>query len=229
MIIICYFHHFYFYLPPFSLKKYLLELVMGSIFLLDSNIKYVLSVAYVQTTRALMIIGSILGLPVVAMLLVSMPCISFGNEPQASKNKRTILGGVLMLIVGKWCNFTSLHFTSHNVTIMIEWTKIKCHGRTKIVFALTCPHQDPLQARCLWPLLTPTQMLTSRWEQRMLNRAAFLPRVRTYAHSCMFLFHSTLPCRSHRIPLLHLLSSTPCLCPAPHGKSHPEMPSLLRL
>ncbi|TMS21128.1 claudin-11a [Larimichthys crocea] len=55
--------------------------------------------AYVQTTRALMIIGSILGLPVVAMLLVSMPCISFGNEPQASKNKRTILGGVLMLIV----------------------------------------------------------------------------------------------------------------------------------
>lgn len=74
---------------------------MGSILLLDSNIKYVLSVAYVQTTRALMIIGSILGLPVVAMLLVSMPCISFGNEPQASKNKRTILGGVLMLIVGK--------------------------------------------------------------------------------------------------------------------------------
>ncbi|KAG8013201.1 Claudin-11 [Nibea albiflora] len=55
--------------------------------------------AYIQTTRALMIIGSILGLPVVAMLLVSMPCISLGNEAQASKNKRTILGGVLMVIV----------------------------------------------------------------------------------------------------------------------------------
>ncbi|KAM6917121.1 claudin-11a [Lycodopsis pacificus] len=55
--------------------------------------------AYIQTTRALMITGSILGLPAVAMVIMSMPCISLGNEPQASKNKRTILGGVLILIV----------------------------------------------------------------------------------------------------------------------------------
>ncbi|XP_042357078.1 claudin-11a [Plectropomus leopardus] len=55
--------------------------------------------AYVQTTRALMITGSILGLPAVGMILMSMPCISLGNEPQSSKNKRTILGGVLILIV----------------------------------------------------------------------------------------------------------------------------------
>ncbi|KAI9541057.1 hypothetical protein NQZ68_034818 [Dissostichus eleginoides] len=55
--------------------------------------------AYIQTTRALMITGSILGLPAVGMILMSMPCISLGNEPQASKNKRTILGGVLVLIV----------------------------------------------------------------------------------------------------------------------------------
>ncbi|XP_073340504.1 claudin-11a [Pagrus major] len=55
--------------------------------------------AYIQTTRALMITGSILGLPAVGMLLMSMPCISLGNEPQSSKNKRTILGGVLILIV----------------------------------------------------------------------------------------------------------------------------------
>ncbi|KAF3845200.1 hypothetical protein F7725_008363 [Dissostichus mawsoni] len=47
--------------------------------------------AYIQTTRALMITGSILGLPAVGMILMSMPCISLGNEPQASKNKRTIL------------------------------------------------------------------------------------------------------------------------------------------
>lgn len=55
--------------------------------------------AYVQTTRALMIIGSILGLPGVGLILMSMPCISLGNEPQSSKDKRSILGGVLILIV----------------------------------------------------------------------------------------------------------------------------------
>ncbi|XP_029972286.1 claudin-11a [Salarias fasciatus] len=55
--------------------------------------------AYIQTTRALMITASILGLPAVLMLLMSMPCISLGNEPQSSKNKRTIVGGVLVLIV----------------------------------------------------------------------------------------------------------------------------------
>ncbi|XP_070698649.1 claudin-11a [Pempheris klunzingeri] len=55
--------------------------------------------AYIQTTRALMITGSILGLPAVGMILMSMPCISLGNEPQGSKNKRTVLGGVLILIV----------------------------------------------------------------------------------------------------------------------------------
>ncbi|KAK2826513.1 hypothetical protein Q5P01_020727 [Channa striata] len=54
--------------------------------------------AYVQTTRALMTTGSILGLPAVGMLLMSMPCINLGSEPQSSKNKRTVLGGVLILI-----------------------------------------------------------------------------------------------------------------------------------
>lgn len=48
-----------------------------------------------------MITGSILGFPAVIMLLMSMPCINLGNEPQSSKNKRAILGGVLILIVGK--------------------------------------------------------------------------------------------------------------------------------
>ncbi|KAM8914780.1 claudin-11a [Spinachia spinachia] len=55
--------------------------------------------AYIQTTRALMIAGSILGLPAVAMIVMSMPCINFGNEPQGSKNKRTVLGGALILVV----------------------------------------------------------------------------------------------------------------------------------
>ncbi|XP_003962425.2 claudin-11a [Takifugu rubripes] len=56
--------------------------------------------AYIQTTRALMITGSILGFVAVVMLLMSMPCISLGNEAQGSKNRRAVLGGVLVLIVG---------------------------------------------------------------------------------------------------------------------------------
>ncbi|CAM9236541.1 unnamed protein product [Lampetra planeri] len=56
--------------------------------------------AYIQTTRALMITGSILGLPAVGMLLMSMPCISFGRQPQTPKNRGTIWGGVVMLVVG---------------------------------------------------------------------------------------------------------------------------------
>lgn len=62
------------------------------------------SAAYIQTTRALMITGSILGFLAVVMLLMSMPCIRLGKEAQSSKNRRAVLGGVLVLIVGK--NFT---------------------------------------------------------------------------------------------------------------------------
>lgn len=48
-----------------------------------------------------MITGSILGFLAVVMLLMSMPCISLGNEAQSSKSRRAVLGGVLVLIVGK--------------------------------------------------------------------------------------------------------------------------------
>lgn len=51
-----------------------------------------------------MITGSILGFLAVVMLLMSMPCIRLGKEAQSSKNRRAVLGGVLVLIVGK--NFT---------------------------------------------------------------------------------------------------------------------------
>lgn len=42
-----------------------------------------------------------MGFLAVVMLLMSMPCISLGKEAQSSKNRRTVLGGVLVLIVGK--------------------------------------------------------------------------------------------------------------------------------
>lgn len=66
--------------------------------------------AYVQTTRALMISGSILGLPAVGMLLMSMPCISLSNEPQSSKNKRSVIGGVIILIVGLCAMVSTIWF-----------------------------------------------------------------------------------------------------------------------
>lgn len=48
-----------------------------------------------------MITGSILGLPAVGLVLMSMPCINLGGEPESAKNKRSVLGGVLLLLVGK--------------------------------------------------------------------------------------------------------------------------------
>lgn len=55
--------------------------------------------AYIQTSRALMITGSILGLPAVGLVLMSMPCINLASESESSKNKRCVLGGVLILLV----------------------------------------------------------------------------------------------------------------------------------
>ncbi|KAK7904454.1 hypothetical protein WMY93_017061 [Mugilogobius chulae] len=55
--------------------------------------------AHIQTTRALMITGSFLGLPAVAIILMSLPCIKFGSE-QSSKKSSAVIGGVMTLIVG---------------------------------------------------------------------------------------------------------------------------------
>ncbi|KAJ8003784.1 hypothetical protein DPEC_G00151990 [Dallia pectoralis] len=55
--------------------------------------------AYIQTSRALMITGSLLGLPGLGMVLTAMPCISMGDDPQSAKNKRSVLGGVLILVL----------------------------------------------------------------------------------------------------------------------------------
>ncbi|XP_017577807.1 claudin-11a [Pygocentrus nattereri] len=55
--------------------------------------------AYIQTSRALMITASMLGLPAAALLLVSMPCVNLGGEGQSAKNKQALLGGALTLIV----------------------------------------------------------------------------------------------------------------------------------
>ncbi|MGH0153673.1 UNVERIFIED_CONTAM: hypothetical protein FKN15_025517 [Acipenser sinensis] len=55
--------------------------------------------AYIQASRALMITASILGLPAILLVMMSLPCINLGNEPQSIKHKRSVLGGVLVLLV----------------------------------------------------------------------------------------------------------------------------------
>ncbi|KAL4635897.1 claudin-11 [Arapaima gigas] len=55
--------------------------------------------AYMQTSRALMVIASILGLPALALVLLSLPCISLGSNSESSKNKQSVVGGVLILVM----------------------------------------------------------------------------------------------------------------------------------
>lgn len=62
--------------------------------------------AYIQTSRALMVTASILGLPAVVMVLMSMSCINLGSEPESAKNKRSVLGGILILLTA-FCGIVS--------------------------------------------------------------------------------------------------------------------------
>ncbi|MBN3274026.1 CLD11 protein, partial [Polyodon spathula] len=62
--------------------------------------------AYIQTSRALMITASILGLPAILLVMMSLPCITLGSEPQSIKHKRSVLGGVLVLLVA-FCGIIS--------------------------------------------------------------------------------------------------------------------------
>jgi len=66
----------------------------------------------------------------------------------------------------------------------------------------------------------------------MLNKSSS-QRMLTYAHTHIFIYIymwvcslELLPTRSHNIPLLRLLSSTPSLCPGLHGNSLPDIYSL---
>ncbi|XP_051555021.1 claudin-11-like [Myxocyprinus asiaticus] len=62
--------------------------------------------AYIQTSRALMVTASILGLPAVSLVLMSMSCINLGSEPESAKNKRSVLGGILILLTA-FCGIIS--------------------------------------------------------------------------------------------------------------------------
>ncbi|XP_054651854.1 claudin-11a [Dunckerocampus dactyliophorus] len=111
--------------------------------------------AYIQTTRALMITGSILGLPAVGMVLMSMPCIRIGNEPQSSKNKRAVVGGVLTLIVAL-CGLVSTvwfpigvhweeNLMSFGFSLYAGWAGVVCSLLGGCV--LTCCSSDSASSR----------------------------------------------------------------------------------
>lgn len=55
--------------------------------------------AYVQTSRALMICACLLGLPAMAMVMMSMPCVQLRDETPRTKRRRAIMGGALILII----------------------------------------------------------------------------------------------------------------------------------
>ncbi|KAI1891309.1 hypothetical protein AGOR_G00142470 [Albula goreensis] len=55
--------------------------------------------AYIQTSRALMITASIIGLPAMALVLLAMPCINLANDHESAKHRRSVTGGVLILLM----------------------------------------------------------------------------------------------------------------------------------
>ncbi|KAK2814754.1 hypothetical protein Q7C36_023020 [Tachysurus vachellii] len=55
--------------------------------------------AYIQTSRALMVSASLLGLPSVLLALLATPCVRLGDESDGTKRKQALFGGILALIV----------------------------------------------------------------------------------------------------------------------------------
>lgn len=142
---------------------------------------------YIQTTRALMIIASILGLPAAGILLMSMPCINLGNDLQSSKNKRAILGGVLLLLVGKI-------LTESRWVLQTEQKKKK---QTQL---------NILQTSKLWPDPTSPQMLPGFRAEDVRYDCFSSQGGNTHGGPQA---REPLPFRPHHIPVTHLHSSTP--------------------
>ncbi|KAF7652387.1 hypothetical protein LDENG_00097510 [Lucifuga dentata] len=55
--------------------------------------------AYVQTSRALMILACLLGLPAMLLVLMSMPCVRLHNDTSTVKQRRALVGGILIIIL----------------------------------------------------------------------------------------------------------------------------------
>ncbi|CAL8292515.1 unnamed protein product [Lota lota] len=55
--------------------------------------------AYLQTSRALMIIACLLGLPAILLVMTSLPCVRMPNDSATIKRRRALVGGVLILLM----------------------------------------------------------------------------------------------------------------------------------
>ncbi|XP_069753712.1 claudin-11-like [Narcine bancroftii] len=55
--------------------------------------------AYLQTSRALMVTASILGLPAILLVLMALPCMRLGPDSPSSKHKQSLLGGILLILL----------------------------------------------------------------------------------------------------------------------------------
>ncbi|XP_068565629.1 claudin-11b [Cebidichthys violaceus] len=55
--------------------------------------------AYVQTSRALMICASLLGLPAMLLVLMSMPCVKLQTDNFTIKQRRALAGGILYILM----------------------------------------------------------------------------------------------------------------------------------
>lgn len=76
-----------------------------------------------------MVTASILGLPAVALVLMSMSCINLGSEPESAKNKRSVLGGTIILLTGKLVFvLVKAHITLRNKcnNIPLVWHLVIC-------------------------------------------------------------------------------------------------------
>lgn len=57
--------------------------------------------AYIQTSRALMISACLLGLPALLLVIMSMPCVRLQNDTSTNKLNRSRIGGALYIVMGK--------------------------------------------------------------------------------------------------------------------------------
>ncbi|XP_072329756.1 claudin-11-like [Scyliorhinus torazame] len=66
--------------------------------------------AYLQTSRALMITASILGLPATLLILTALPCMRLGTEANSSKYKRSLLGAILHILLALCAAIATIWF-----------------------------------------------------------------------------------------------------------------------
>lgn len=106
-LIIIFFNQIFFYcFPRILFLVYIVFLVMSHEFLKQCKSSCmifwcydILIQAYIQTSRALMVSASLLGLPALALVLLAMPCVKLSQETEDTKHRRAVLGGLLILFI----------------------------------------------------------------------------------------------------------------------------------